>query len=280
MDQAMAVTLSARAQRAMSLDEYMSSLEKHVDAEDDASILATAWRLHALSLNGSLLVSALNRFLERADASGLSESSPHPGAPHAIILGTTGRFTVKASIWPAVRSLGVPHRRTDVKNPHAEGILHSHNFSFMTFGWFGPGCPAEIYEYDGRALSGDIGEPVPLRLAERTTLSQGKLMYFREDRDAHAQHAPESTSVSLSLLIEAPHSMTRDQYVFDPDRQCIRGHVGDSAASRAVTAVRAASWFPTERNRALLSDVASLSPAARVRTAARKALAQLGCHVA
>ncbi|RMH36860.1 MAG: hypothetical protein D6694_13515 [Gammaproteobacteria bacterium] len=98
---------------------------------------------------------------------------------------------------------------------YAYGLPHDHNFSFLTVGHFGSGYRTIIYEYDASKVSGEIGEKVDVNFSEDTTLSNGKVMYFRAGKDIHIQFPPEEFSVSLNM-IPTPKSLSfRPQYIFD-----------------------------------------------------------------
>ena len=100
----MAITLNVRAQRPMTLDEYLRHLPSLVDPDDEVSILASAWRLHSLSLNTGLLSSTLSKALEQGEATASLFPNVH-GRGHAVLLGSVGRFSVRATIWPSAKGL-------------------------------------------------------------------------------------------------------------------------------------------------------------------------------
>jgi len=268
----MAITLNARAQRAMTLDEYLRSLPSVVDPDDEVSIMASAWRLHSLALNAGLLSSTLSKTLEQGEAS----ASLRPGMTggcHAVLLGRVGRFSVHARIWPGAKGFAsVPHYTTRPTRERALMPVHNHDFCFLTVGWFGPGCVFDVYECEADAAHGLAGEAVPIRFVERAVLGEGKVMFFRRGRDAHAVRAPEAVTVSLSLIIDPPDGTLHEQYLFDPERGCISGHVPGSTVSRMVTALQFAGLLGHGRARDILCDAAAHSPIGRIRAAAYEGL--------
>ncbi len=79
-----------------------------------------------------------------------------------------------------------------------------------------------------------------LNFIERARLSPGKLMHYRAHVDVHAQHPPDSLSVSLNVMHVSSASGWIDQYAFDLGGRCIKGHLG-AGASEAFLRIAAAS---------------------------------------
>ena len=268
----MAVTLNVRAQRAMTLDEYMQGLVSLVDPDDEASIMASAWRLHSLTLNGALLSSTLSRALEQDEPPFALYPTLADGC-HAVMLASASRFTLRASIWPGAKGFAsVQHHGARPGDNRPLVSARDHDCSFLTVGWFGPGCVFDIYACDTASANGDVGEKVPMRFLERTGLSEGKVMFFRQGKDVHAVHAPETVSVSLTLVVEPPEDSVREQFLFDPANGCISGYVPGSAVSRMVTALQLAGLLGHGRARDILCNAAAHSSSGRVRAAAYEGL--------
>ncbi len=121
------------------------------------------------------------------------------------------RFYLRANIWMPTDNIAWSQEA----ELYAYGLPHDHSFSFLTVGHFGPGYRTIIYEYDSKKVDGEIGEKVDIYFSEDTTLSNGKVMYFRARNDMHIQFPPKEFSVSINM-IPTPRSLCyRPQYIFD-----------------------------------------------------------------
>ena len=92
----MALTLETDTQAAITLEEYVDYVSREVDADDEASIIASAHMLRALANNrrivGDYLTAEL-RVLEGLSA----DQQLYRANPHART--ARGRFAVRANIW-------------------------------------------------------------------------------------------------------------------------------------------------------------------------------------
>jgi hypothetical protein len=154
-----------------------------------------------------------------------------------------------------------------------DAIAHDHNFAFMTGGYFGSGYATVLYEYDARALAGVPGERVDLRLVKRTTLPQGKVMFYRATEDVHRQERPEEFSISINLVVPTL-SLTRAQRFFDVStgRVSATSHL---AQGRPLALCELASHVGGETTAQLLADVAQRNPIPHLRAAAFESLSSL-----
>jgi len=146
---------------------------------------------------------------------------------------------------------------------------HDHNFSFYTCGCFGPGYTTDVYEYDPDSVVGLPGELVELRFLERTTLPEGKVMYYRASRDVHVQLPPPSLSVSFNLIL-ATARKPRRQFDFDLANQRIKAQV--DAANWHQALFDAAALAGDERTLEVLVSIAETHPSSTVRALGWKTL--------
>ena len=107
---------------------------------------------------------------------------------------------------------------------------HDHTSDFLTVGYWGPGYETEIYEYDPATVIGYDGESVDLTFLEKTRLTEGKVMYYRGNRDVHTQIMPREFSISINLLlVNQERGFGRNQYWFDTERNVIESTVSRSS---------------------------------------------------
>ena len=141
--------------------------------------------------------------------------------PQVVMLSPPGgSFFLRANIWP---SPAEHMMRASGSASFVYGLPHDHNFSFLTLGYFGPGYWSDYYEFDYEEVAGWRGEPVDLRIVERSKLDPGKVMLYRAHRDVHAQGAADSLSVSLNIMQTTGAQGWLDQYRFDLERGEIGG---------------------------------------------------------
>jgi hypothetical protein len=146
---------------------------------------------------------------------------------------------------------------------------HDHNFDFYTCGCFGPGYTTDIYEYDPDSVVGLPGERVKLHFLERTTLPEGKVMFYRASHDVHVQLPPPSLSVSFNLILAAA-GKPRRQFDFDLTTERIKAQV--DAANWHQALFEAASLAGDERTLEVLVSIAETHPSSTVRALGWKTL--------
>jgi hypothetical protein len=148
--------------------------------------------------------------------------------PQVIMLSRPDRdFFVRANIWPSADEHAY---RASGGDAFVYGLAHDHNFDFLTVGYFGPGYWSDYYTYDYGALDGWRGETAHLRFAERSALSEGKLLHYRAHLDVHRQWPPDSLSVSLNVMHMGAGQGWSDQYLFDVERDVVTGIAGGGSS--------------------------------------------------
>jgi hypothetical protein len=253
--------------RGTSLAECGDALDASgFDPRDETSLIHAADWLARLGANqdflGDLLVAELaQRHREDVLENGYSVQVVMLRPPQ-------GDYFIRANIWPSAAEAAL---RASGAGTFAYGMAHDHNFDFLTHGYFGPGYWSDYYEYDHAAVTGWRGEPVPsLEFIERSRLSPGKLMHYRAHLDVHAQHPPDSLSVSLNVMHSGGAAGWVDQYAFDLGGRRIAGHLG-AGASEALLRIAVASGSGEGRD--LAERFALHHPSDRMRLCAWTALA-------
>jgi len=206
----MPLILEAGDEGAIELDGLVELLDAALfDARDEASIAAVAPLLARLGRNRRFLTDlAIHELKTRFALQG--ESSTY-GAQVLMLRPPNGRYVLRANFWPARDDAVV---RASGTAPFFYDMPHDHNFSFLTYGYLGPGYWSDYYAFGGAedALPGDRAV---LRFEERSRLEPGKLMLYRAHRDVHVQLPPDAFSVSLNILFPHPAQQWRSQYRFD-----------------------------------------------------------------
>jgi hypothetical protein len=268
----MALTIPVVAPYPIELGAYMDFIQTQVNPADASSVIASAEKLQALSQNKSLLLQIMHREMLIST----TEDDSKFYSAHSFIIGSANGMTVRGNIWPTVSKYQhLDHRRGHVNKVYAYEYPHDHNFNFLTVGWFGPGYETIIYEYNYDDVIGFDGEAVAMTFLERTHLSEGKVMFFREGRDIHTQMPPEQISVSLNLLVRTPRTAKREQYIFDLNETNIRQMATGSDVARTLLAIRFSKLLYNNETIAVLDRLAERSNNGRVRAAARQAIIEI-----
>ncbi|MEC3912259.1 transposase [Sphingobium sp. CR2-8] len=186
------------------------------DPRCEEGLAAAAPMLHALSRNRDFLSDlAIAELKDRC--AGQRRVNPY-SAQVVLLHPPTDRYVLRAAFWPAERDHVV---RSSGPSAFLYHVPHDHSFDFLTVGYLGPGYASDYYAYDPGDVIGADGEAVSLRFVERSSLSEGKMLLYRANRDVHAQLPAESLSVSLNILASAPDQGWRRQYRFDTARGAI-----------------------------------------------------------
>jgi hypothetical protein len=263
----MALTIPIESTKVVSLQEYIEYIRDHVDPKDEASLLASAPMLKALGNNRTFMCEYLNTQLRewRSFQRGNAWTS------QTFVFGRVGPLVVRANIWQP--------RPTGSRKAESELFFyelgHDHNFGFLTVGYLGSGYWTTVFECDVDRFLGVPGEPAPITFVERTTLPEGKVMYWRPYKDIHSQEEPEEFSISLNLLWNPPGSQLRDQYYFDLNERRVSGVTPGSKNAGRVLMCSLARYLGDDNTASALEDIVAHHPAERVRLTAYQSLAHL-----
>ncbi|MBX9813896.1 MAG: hypothetical protein A4S12_03000 [Proteobacteria bacterium SG_bin5] len=205
----MPLALDPGAGPPITLDELIDALaDAHIDPRDVDALASLGPIFARLGRNADFLAErATAELLRRAD-----EARPLYGPQVLLLHPPDGRFLLRACFWPAADDAVT---RAAGAAAFFYGLPHDHNFSFLSYGYFGPGYDSDDYEYDGWSLRGEPGEAAGLIARGRRRLTPGALVLYRARRDVHCQLPPPALSVSLNLMAFDPAQPWIDQYRFD-----------------------------------------------------------------
>jgi len=247
---------------SMGLDALIDTLATTpFDPRDEEALAALAPLFARLGRNPDFLAErAIAELLRR-------EAAPRAlYGPQVLLLHPPGgRFLLRACFWPAADD---PATRAAGAGAFFYGMAHDHNFSFLSYGYFGPGYESDDYEYAGDRVTGYPGEAVALHPLGRRQLTPGALVLYRARRDVHRQLPPSALSVSLNLMAFDPAQPWIDQYRFDlaagTIAQCLTSAPAEALLALAV---------PFGEGAAVAERLARRHPSPRLRLAAVTALA-------
>ncbi|NEQ79292.1 MAG: HEAT repeat domain-containing protein [Moorea sp. SIO2I5] len=261
----MAITIDSNVKESISLEEYLEFMEGSLDPLNQDQVLDSASKLKALANNQQFLAEKLNQELRN-----WRDFQPNNAySAQTLTLGRAKSCFLRANMWAPLTK--VENNHDWEKRLYAYSQPHDHNFSFLTVGYFGPGYKTVIYEYDPDSVSGYSGEKVNLRFLERTTLPQGKIMFYRASKDIHSQEPPEDFSISINLMIVSPEVSVRGQYWFDLDAGIIIRQVQNPASTRLMLC-RLARYISNDETKDILNTIAKQHHFPNVRAAAYESL--------
>lgn len=212
--------------RSISPEECLALADEHIRENSVDAIWENAWILRALANNRTFLLERYHKRLK----SYWSGNEKDKFQPQSLELVHDRKFYIRSNIW---LPLDAGSRTLEFEQKlFAYNIPHDHNFQLLTVGYYGPGYPTEIYEYESDHVIGEVGEKVELSEKIDTILTPGRLIFYRKNRDVHIQHTPPEISVSLNLSMADSNTDLVPQYVFNIDNHEIAGGAGDLHSNR------------------------------------------------
>lgn len=199
----------------ISIDEFCERVSKKLSDIDNYNIWDCRQELQMLSNDKTIVLDQVHCTLKSlwdkettADyVQSVFSICNHP-------FGQEHRFSVRAVYWDSTNES--PHKN---RMFIYEDIPHDHNFELLTIGHSGPGYDTSLWQYDNSKVIGYVGEKVDIHYQGRFTLAEDTIIYYQQNHDIHMQHAPNTPSVSLSLMFS--RDKYAKQYFFNHQRQCI-----------------------------------------------------------
>ncbi|MES2491705.1 MAG: transposase [Pseudomonadota bacterium] len=267
------ISLDAAAAAPCSLEQCAAALEDHrFDPRDEDSLAHAAGWLGRLGSNPDFLGDIL---IAQLAARHCAEPVAQGYSPQVVVLTPPGAGAfLRANIWPGESDTLV---RSSGTSPFLYGLPHDHNFSFLTYGYFGPGYWSDYFEYEYEDVAGWTGELAHLRHTGRRRLESGTTMLYRAHRDVHLQLPADSLSVSLNVMHADPATHWLDQYSFDVERGTISGIVSDGPSEAFL---RVAVGMGSAEALDLAERFAARHPSDRMRLCASDALAAAAIDIA
>lgn len=250
---------------AIGVDELVEALDASgFDPRDEASFAAMGPWLARLGRNDRFLADlAIDELKQRCTRQAAMSGY---GAQALLLRPANGRYVLRAAFWPAADDAVV---QASGAAAFFYDMPHDHDFSFLTYGYLGPGYWSDYYLFGGAedALPGD---PAHLSFVERSRLEPGKLMLYRAHRDVHVQLPPDALSVSLNVMAHDLAQPWRGQYRFDIGRDTIaQGLTTTASEALAALAVQLGGGDGLD----LAHHLVRRHPSARMRRTALDALA-------
>lgn len=175
---------------AIGVDELCDTLDASAfDPRDEDAFAALGPALARLGRNRTFLA---DRAIAELETRFAGQADNGYGAQVLMLRAPNGRYALRANFWPARGDAVVKASGTA---PFFYDMPHDHNFSFLTYGYLGPGYWSDYYLFDGD-VAGVAGEPATLIFDERARLEPGRTMLYRAHRDVHVQLPPDAFSVS------------------------------------------------------------------------------------
>ena len=257
-------------EEVINLEEFKQRLDRELDIESEESMRAMSPHLVALCNNKRFLAEFLTSTLLDDDFQ--SNNPWDVGA--TLMLGRGHGYVIRAVLWPpqSTDDLSASDGGKHVYHGDA-GVVHSHPFSLLTAGYWGPGYETVVYSFDQNVLNprnNVAGCSAGLRPTGRFRLSPGTALFYPAYTVAHIQYPPADYSISVNLIIRTKGNL-RDQLYFDLKTDTVL-RAGDSANDNRIELIRMASALSDRRLMPALEVIASNHVSFRVREEAAAAL--------
>lgn len=279
--------IDAGRDSAISLDDLVEALEAQpIDPRDEDAFASIGPLLARLGRNRTFLADlAIDELKTRCGG----QATLGAYGPQVFLLKPpTGRYVLRANFWPARNDAA-----TRASGPAAffYDMPHDHNFSFLTYGYLGPGYWSDYFEYDADRITGLPGEDARLQFVGRQRLEPDTLMLYRMRRDIHVQLPPDSFSVSLNILGADPVQPWIEQFRFDVARGTIEQGLTTTGAETLIAlavhcgngldlAQRFATRHPSDRMRLTALDALASALPQDAEVIWRRACADASTYVA
>jgi hypothetical protein len=268
----MAVALDVRTDRQIELGDLVARIERELDPRSDETLLALAPDLAALANHPTFLGEHIAR--ELSSPATFQRGTAYTG--RSFVLARGEKYLIRANLWDPLD--GDPWGERESADLRRQigmyGLLHDHDFSFITVGYFGPGYETALYACEPERIEGRIGEVVDLVSLGTTTLTRGSLLYFERRRHVHEQRTPAAPSVSLNVIALDPETPFVSQLYIDESSRRIVAMTSDPYNGRLLLCDLAVA-LGEARARAPLAALARGHGSAGLRAEATRALAAL-----
>lgn len=245
---------------SVSLAEFHEFVRAKIDIHQLDSLVTVAPMLRRLANDRDFVVRNLNaRLTSLANRDAVFSSQVMP-------LGGGSDYYVRANFWPSTADMASD--KVVLSDQFTYDVGHSHNYTFLTAAYSGPGYATELYRTDPSKIEGYSGEKVELEFIKRLHFGPGMTMLYEADVDVHTQLSPSELSVTLNFVATPPEVRIRDQHFFDLARGTLIEFPVGLDVSRRVSMVKMAALVRNENTQQLLTDIARTHPCKRTRLAA------------
>jgi len=246
--------------------EFLDHVWTVYDGEDLDVAASLVDDFRCVANNREALLSKLHSQLR-----GLATSKFSQYKQTSILLeGTRSKLPyLRANIWPAISAESPSY--ADFCKAYSYYFPHSHNFSFLTTGYFGPGYQTDIWGLVSEPCGLKVGDDIALNYEGRHELSNSTVMLYEANKDVHVQYPPPRLSLSLNLMLYREIDKYTTQYFVDTGSGRVVGTSSQSPGYRRLTLIRLAELIGTEETTELLDAIAKRTVYPDLREAAATA---------
>ncbi|MBL4643177.1 MAG: hypothetical protein JKY44_06255 [Flavobacteriaceae bacterium] len=256
----MAHTYYSNTKDSITFNEFIDTISKVINFQDEDSLLECVNPLLKLSNNSSFFTEYLNQQLNlNMDEFQKGNSYSEQGYK----LYECKDFFIRITYWPKIS--------TDERFSQPQSDLfsydmaHDHNFPLLTAGYKGDGYTTKLWEYEYENVIGYKNEKVDMKFLEETTLHQGKALYYRPSRDIHSQIPPKiEDSLAINIILNTHNQFEHRQYEFDTNQKKIKDIIYGSSESK-FNIIKLATLFNNDETVGLLTKIASKHKIPQVR---------------
>jgi hypothetical protein len=140
---------------------------------------------------------------------------PDLNGAQSFLVMKTDRILVRVNMWLTSGDTGQPTE--SFRRYLSIDEMHNHDFDFFTTCLYGSGYAATFYRDHGHHPSRCRGETVEVEPLGTIHLTRGPVLFVEAGADYHAQHWPETLSVTLNVIPRDFETGDRIQYILDQD---------------------------------------------------------------
>lgn len=178
-------------QQSIDLKEFIETVESHnYDFTNQDDLINSAIYLNKLNNNKRFVMERIVSELD--DLPNFQRSNKN--GPNVFVLHKASNYLLRAVVWNPT-----PAIEENQKNLRYD-IYHDHNFDLLTIGHFGPGYRTKCFTYNSEQTTGLLDEHVEMLDEGMFTLTEGRILLFKNKYDIHTQLPPDSLSVSLNII--------------------------------------------------------------------------------
>lgn len=252
--------------------DFLDHVWSVYDGKDLGAATSLVQAFREVANNRSALISKLH-----AQLRGVAGSKFAQYKQSSILLegARSKRPYLRANIWPLISPDSANY--ADFCKAYSYYFPHSHNFSFLTTSYFGPGYRTEVWGLNADPCGLEVGCKIGLEYQGAFKLTNSNVMLYEANKDVHVQYPPPSLSISLNLMLYREADKYTTQYFVDTASSRVVGTSSQSPGYRRLTLIRMAELIGNEETLSLLDEIAAKTVYTDLQRAASTAASRMRC---
>lgn len=221
---------STASRSGCTLGDLIRGARAMVPLDSDESLLELTELFYSFARSPDALGTAILTELREKRLHGFGRSDQY--SPDVILIHYEDAFQIRACIWMTSPTLveagdevhGIPY-----------GVLHDHDYSFLTTVVHGPGYVTDLWRYSARAVqaavSGRYSAVAARRIGQIAVVPENVYLY-QACTDVHSQMPVDDLTITMNLLGPTPAERTWPQLRFDSESGECLGPISHTSTKR------------------------------------------------